>query len=75
MIQRAKPLTAKICTFCVGHKKYWSQFEGLKETLLDYHSDFTNKLDAYNVEVVDFGMVDSSELSYEIAEKNQRRKS
>lgn len=69
MINRAKPLTAKVCTFCVGHKTYWGQFEGLKEQLLEYHSVFTRKLDNNSVEVTDFGMVDSSELAYEIAEK------
>ncbi len=69
MINRAKPLYAKICTFCVGHKTYWGQFEGLKETLLGYHSEFTNKLDLNSVEVTDFGMVDSSQLAYEVAEK------
>ena len=69
MINRAKPLTAKVCIFCVGHKTYWNQFEGLKDTLLDYHADFAKKLDKCNVEVTDFGMVDSSELAYEVAEK------
>jgi L-arabinose isomerase len=35
MIERKKPLTAKVGLFGVGHAVYWGQFEGLLEKLLE----------------------------------------
>lgn len=64
MIERKHNRTAKIGIFAVGHATYWGQFEGLLDDLLRYHGDFAEKLATNGVEVVDFGMIDSSEKAY-----------
>ena len=64
MIERKHNRTARIGIFAVGHATYWGQFEGLLDDLLRYHGDFAEKLAANGVEVVDFGMIDSSEKAY-----------
>ena len=69
MIERKKKRTAKIGIFAVGHAVYWDQFPGLEQKLMDYHSDFCKMVEENDVEIADFGMVDSSEKGYEIAEK------
>lgn len=69
MIERKNKRTAKIATFGVGHAIYWSQFEGLLDNLMKYHSEFIDMLAENDVEIYDFGMVDSSEKGYEVAAK------
>lgn len=69
MIERKNKRYAKIGVFAVAHATYWGQFEGLYEKIMGYHSDFVKMVEKNNVEVVDFGMVDSSEKAYEEAEK------
>ncbi len=68
MIERKNKRNAKIGVFAVAHNTYFPQFEGLYEKLMGYHHDFL-KLAEEEVEFVDFGMVDTSEKAYEIAEK------
>ena len=65
MIERKKPRTAKIGVFAVAHGTYWAQFEGLEDNIMGYHRDFIAMLEKNGVEVVDFGMVDTSEKAYE----------
>lgn len=65
MIQRANKRTAKIGVFAVAHATYKEQFEGLFENLEFYHSELIGKLSKNDVEVVDFGLIDSSEAAYE----------
>ncbi|MBR4888320.1 MAG: L-fucose/L-arabinose isomerase family protein [Clostridia bacterium] len=67
MIERKHKRTAKIGIFAVGHATYWGQFDGLLDDLLRYHGDFAAKLTANDVEIVDFGMIDSSEKAYAAA--------
>lgn len=67
MIERKKPRTAKIGVFAVAHGVYWEQFEGLEDNIMGYHRDFISMLEKNGVEVVDFGMIDSSEKAYEKA--------
>ena len=64
MIERRKPRSAKIGVFAVAHETYWGQFEGLYDNIMGYHRDFVEMLRAKDVEVVDFGMVDTSEGAY-----------
>ena len=47
------------------HNTYFGQFEGLEENLKAFHAEFVEKLKKNNVDVVDFGMVDTSERSYQ----------
>ena len=69
MIARKKERFAKIGIFAVAHKTYWAQFEGLYENIMKYHNDFCTIVKSNKVEVVDFGMVDSSEKAFETADK------
>ena len=71
MIQRKKERTAKIGVFAVAHNTYFDQFEGLYENLMGYHKDFLDIVAQNQVEIVDFGIVDTSEKAYEVAEKMQ----
>lgn len=69
MIERKKKRAAKIGVFAVAHAVYWGQFPGLEDNIMKYHEDFVNKLKLNDVDVVDFGMVDSSEKGYAVAEE------
>ena len=69
MIERKKQRTARIGVFAVAHGTYWAQFDGLYENIMGYHREFTSKLSKNEVEVIDFGMIDSSEGAYEAAAK------
>ncbi len=64
MIERKNIKQSKIGVFAVAHATYWGQFPGLYDSIMGYHSDFLDLLKKNDVEVVDFGMVDSSEKSY-----------
>lgn len=71
MIERKNKRTARIGVFAVAHNTYFSQFEGLYENLCGYHSDFCGIVAQNDVEIIDFGMIDTSEKAYEAAEKIQ----
>ncbi len=65
MIERKTKRIAKVGIFAVAHATYWSQFEGLRDNIMKYHGDFVEMVGTNEVEVIDFGMVDSSEIAYE----------
>lgn len=69
MIERKRPLEAKIAVFGVGHAVYWDQFPGLYEKLLSYHAQLLSMLEENGVTVTDLGMVDSSAAAYETLKK------
>ena len=69
MIGRLKPRTARVGIFGVGHPVYWPQFPGLLETLMKYHEDLKAIVARQEVEVIDFGMIDSSEKAFEALER------
>ncbi len=69
MINRKKQRTAKIGIFGVAHAIYWEQFEGLYESLMGYHKDLCTLIEKNEVEIVDFGMIDSNEKAYETVPK------
>lgn len=64
MIERKEKRTARIGIFAVAHATYWDQFEGLLDNIMKYHRDFCGIVGKNQVEVVDFGMIDSSEKAY-----------
>ena len=64
MIQRKKSRAARIGIFAVAHATYWGQFEGLYDNIMGYHRDLCALIGRNDVEVVDFGMLDSSEKAY-----------
>lgn len=69
MIQRLKKRTATIGIFAVGHDTYWGQFEGLLDNLMRYHSVFKELVEENDVQVTDYGMIDSSIKSFDIVKK------
>ena len=75
MIERKVKRSAKIAFFAVGHATYWGQFEGLLDSLLAYHDQVKDLIAKNEVEIVDFGMVDSNPLAYSVAEKIKRTQS
>ena len=69
MIQRFKKRTARIGIFAVAHDTYWHQFEGLLDNIMGYHMDFKEMVEENEVEIIDFGMIDSSIKAYDILPK------
>ncbi len=69
MIERRVKRVAKIGIFAVAHAVYWKQFPGLEDSLNRFHADMCEKVQKNDVELVDFGMVDSSEKSFEVLKK------
>ncbi|MBW8331159.1 MAG: hypothetical protein K0M40_03985 [Prolixibacteraceae bacterium] len=59
----------KIGVFGVGYFKYWDQFPGLYEELMQKQEKFIRKLPVEGVEMVDFGMIDSPMKAYEAVRK------
>lgn len=68
MLKRKNLRYAKIAVFAVAHNTYFGQFEGLYDNLMSFHGDFCKMAGANEVEIVDFGMVDTSEKAYAVAE-------
>lgn len=68
MIERKVARTARVGIFAVAHATYWEQFEGLYENIMGYHADLVEQVKANGVDVVDFGMVDSSEKGFATAD-------
>lgn len=69
MLKRTRERNARVGFFAVAHETYWTQFEGLYEKLMEYHQDAGKLLSGNQLEVVDYGMVDSSERSFEVARR------
>lgn len=69
MIERKTKRYARIGVFAVAHAVYWEQFPGLYDNIMKYHKDFIELLAKNDVEVVDFGMVDSSEKAFNVADE------
>lgn len=68
MVARLKRRTARIGLFGVAFDAYWPQFEGLQETLTGYHEDLKSLVMENDVEIVDFGIVDSNDKAFETVE-------
>lgn len=69
--QRLKKRTAKVGVFAVGHDTYWEQFEGLLNNLMGYHGLFADMVKENSVEVIDYGMIDTSMKAYSALRKMQ----
>ncbi len=66
MMERKVNVKGKIGIFAVAHAAYWNQFEGLYDNIMGYHNDFCKKIQNFGSEVIDFGMIDSSERAYDV---------
>ena len=69
MIERKAKRHAKAAVFAAAHAKYWEQFDGLYEKIMGYHSELLALVRENDIEVIDFGIIDSSEKSYAAADK------
>lgn len=67
--ERRQETRPRIGVFGVGYVKYWPQFEGLLEDLLEKQRIFLDKLAPLSVEVIDFGMVDDAQSAYALVPK------
>lgn len=72
MIERKKKLTGRIGIFAVAHATYWEQFDGLRSNIMGYHNDFIKIVEKNDVEIVNFGMIDSSEKAYDVIPAMQK---
>lgn len=68
-IKKRNQTVPRIGVFGVGYVKYWAQFEGLYEQMLQKQDIFIEKVKRNQVEVVDFGMVDEVSKAYELLPK------
>jgi L-arabinose isomerase len=59
MINLRNNIMTKVGLFGIGLDTYWGQFEGLLENLKSYQNQIKNRIESFNVEVVDAGMVDN----------------
>lgn len=64
IVERRKPLTARVGVLAVGHHVYWGQFEGLLDELLGKLDILVGKVRSHGVEVVEFGMIDCAQAAY-----------
>lgn len=69
MQEKIKKGTSRIGIFCVGFDKYWSQFDGLLDEMLQKHEVFKNKIPAEDAAIIDFGMVDNPAKAYQVVKE------
>ena len=64
--QNARSTSIRIGVFGVGYERYWDQFPGLLDELLEKHTTIIEKIPDQNVTIIDFGMVDNAAKAYEL---------
>ncbi len=69
IIERRRPLYARVGVLGVGHHTYWEQFEGLREVMVQKTAAFKLKLEGCAVEINDFGLIDDSRTAYRALEE------
>ena len=57
--------TLKVGLFGIGLAAYWQQFEGLEEKLLSYVGIVADKIKAFEVEVINLGLIDTPQKGME----------
>jgi L-arabinose isomerase len=62
---KSEPHHLRIGLFGIGLEAYWPQFEGLKDRLEGYIQQVAGRFDHKNVEVVNLGLIDSTEKAFE----------
>lgn len=68
-IKKRKTTIPRIGVFGVGYEKYWAQFEGLYEQMLEKEQVFVEKIQKNQADVIDFGMVDNVQGAYQLLPK------
>ena len=69
VLLNAKRNSPRIGVFGVGYDKYWGQFPGLLDELMQKHTTIINKIQKEEVTLIDFGMVDNPLKAYEVVKK------
>ena len=69
VLKEAKKNFPRIGVFGVGYDKYWVQFPGLLDELMQKHTVIINKIQDKEVEIIDFSMVDNPQNAYETVKK------
>jgi L-arabinose isomerase len=64
--QTEKSSSQRIGVFGVGYERYWDQFPGLLDELLEKHTEIIRKLPDQNATVIDFGIIDNAARAYEL---------
>ncbi|MBL7969508.1 MAG: hypothetical protein JNK09_21080 [Prolixibacteraceae bacterium] len=59
----------RIGVFGVGYDKYWTQFPGLYDELMEKQEKFKSKIPADQATIHDFGMIDTPQKAYETVGK------
>lgn len=63
-VKNSSNVPLKIGLFGIGLDSYWSQFPGLRETLVGYSDQIAGRLEKPGVEVVNLGLIDTPEKSF-----------
>ncbi|GAB3263047.1 L-arabinose isomerase [Larkinella harenae] len=72
MTSKRKKTRPRIGVFGVGYFKYWSQFDGLLDDMMQKQAVLIQKIEAFDsAEIVDFGLVDDATKAYEMVPKLQ----
>ncbi len=74
MLERLTKRSARVGLFGVGFDVYWPQFDGLYEQLGVYHKEMHRLIKQNDVEVIDFGIVDSNGKAFETVQKIREAK-
>ena len=69
MIARKNKRTARIAFFSVVHEVYFRQFEGLEESLNNYHAQTAEMVENNDVTVLDYGIIGSNTAAFETADR------
>lgn len=59
----------KVGLFGIGLETYWPQFDGLKERLEGYMAEVETKLEAYDADIINVGLVDTADKAFEAGRK------
>jgi L-arabinose isomerase len=62
----------KVGIFGIGLEAYWEQFEGLEKRLTGYVEAVSKKLQSYDTEIVNLGLIDTPEKAFEAGSRFRR---
>src|SRR6218665_4100287 len=60
-----KQMRPKVGLFGVGLQAYWEQFAGLEERLKGYLNEAAEKMEGFDAEIINLGLVDTPDKSFE----------
>jgi L-arabinose isomerase len=63
---RSKSSSQRIGVFGVGYERYWDQFPGMLDELLEKQEIIIKKIPDHNATVLNFGMIDNAAKAYEL---------